>query len=104
MSEINREGEAMTIVPKSWIEVATKVGRGWTVTEFDEALGEIKGTIEAEAALENGLLRIPVCWDRGGTRLRSVVEMPIAQRTISHIDSNVLITGVSSAVLLTPSS
>jgi len=96
------EGEPVKIIPKGWVEVASRVRRGWTVTEFDEALGEVKGTIEAEAALENGLLRIPVCWDRGGTPLRSVVEMPIAQRTISHIDSNVLITGVGSALLLAP--
>src|SRR5271169_2130834 len=86
-----------------WAEVVTEVRRGWMVTEFDEALGEVKGTIEEKVARVNGFLRIPVRWDRRGTPSRSVVEMPIAQRTVSRIDSNVLITGVGSALLLTPS-
>ena len=83
-----------------WAHVAQEIGVGWRITQFDNFTGEVHGEVCGSPTLERGLLRVPVCWDRGGSQVRDVLEAPIVQRNIRYTDSSVLISGAAGAWFL----
>lgn len=92
----------MTPKAETWERVAREVSPGWAVVHFNETSGEIGGTITEQARLDGSMLRIPVAWSRAGREFQEVIDVPIIQRTVAFVDSNVLISGVHGTWVLTP--
>lgn len=89
--------------PEVWAQVAKDVGPGWMVSFFHGDLGEVRADIHGKAELRHGLLRLPIRIRQGRFDVTDVIEAPTAQRTVRFMDSNVLISGVGTAWLLSPS-
>lgn len=74
----------------TWDNIASRISRGWLISEQDSDGHEIHGVISEKPRWQEGRLELDVAWDYNDRQIHTVVEVPETSRSIREFQNAIV--------------